>query len=102
LQGDDFFAAEKFPEAKFVGSGFKFDGDKVTEVAGNLTLRGKTNPVTIKALSFNCYTSPMLKREVCGGDFETTITRSMYDVSYGLPGIPDAIRLVIQLEAIKQ
>ena len=102
LTGDDFFAAEKFPEAKFVGTAFKFDGDKVTEVAGDLTMRGKTNPVTLKSTGFGCYMNPFVKREVCGGDFETTITRSQYDMSYGLPGIPDAIRLLIQIEAIKQ
>jgi polyisoprenoid-binding protein YceI len=102
LKSDDFFAAEKFPEAKFVGNKFTFDGDKVTEVAGTLTMRGKTNPVTLKAIGFNCYNSPMLKREVCGGDFETTIQRSLYDVSYGVPGIPDNIKLTIQVEAIKQ
>ena len=102
LTGDDFFAAEKFPEAKFVGSTFKFDGDKVTEVAGTLTMRGKTNPVTLKGAGFNCYMNPFVKREVCGGDFEATITRSQFDMSYGLPGIPDAIRLLIQIEAIKQ
>jgi len=101
LTGDDFFAAEKFPEAKFVGTTFKFDGDKVTEVAGNLTMRGKTNPVTLKGTGFNCYMSPFVKREVCGGDFEATIKRSLFDVSYGLPGIPDDIRLLIQIEAIK-
>jgi polyisoprenoid-binding protein YceI len=102
LTGDDFFAAEKFPEAKFVGTNFKFDGDKVTEVAGTLTMRGKTNPVTLKGNGFNCYDHPMLKRQVCGGDFETTIKRSLFDVSYGLPGIPDDIRLTIQVEAVKQ
>jgi len=101
LMSDDFFAAEKFPEAKFVGSVFKFDGDKVTEVSGTLTLRGKTNPVSLKATGFNCYTSPFVKREVCGGDFETVVKRSLFDVSYGLPGIPDDIRLTIQIEAIK-
>jgi polyisoprenoid-binding protein YceI len=102
LKGVDFFAADKFPEAKFVGDKFTFDGDKVTEVAGTLTMRGKTNPVTLKAIGFNCYNSPIVKREVCGGDFETTITRSQYDISYGLPGIPDNIKLTIQIEAIKQ
>lgn len=102
LKSDDFFAAEKNPQTKFVSTAFKFDGDKVVEVAGNLTLRGKTNPVVLKATNFNCYENPMLKREVCGGDFETTITRSLYDVKYGLPGIPDNIRLLIQVEAIKQ
>lgn len=102
LTGEDFFAAEKFPEAKFVGTSFKFDGDKVSEVSGNLTMRGKTNPVTLKSSGFGCYYNPYLKREVCGGDFETTITRSQYDMKYGLPGIPDNIRLLIQVEGIKQ
>jgi polyisoprenoid-binding protein YceI len=102
LRSDDFFAAEKFPEAKFVSTSFKFEGEKVTEVAGNLTLRGVTKPATLKATGFGCYDHPRLKREVCGGDFETTIVRSEYDMKYGLPGIPDNIRLVIQVEAIKQ
>jgi polyisoprenoid-binding protein YceI len=102
LTGEDFFAADKFPEAKFVSTSFKFDGDKVSEVSGNLTMRGKTNPVTLKSTGFGCYDNPYVKREVCGGDFETTIIRSQYDMKYGLPGIQDNIRLLIQVEGIKQ
>lgn len=102
LKGDNFFKASAFPTAKFEGTKFTFSGDKVSEVAGSLTLLGKTNPVTLKATNFNCYENPMLKREVCGGDFTATIKRSEYGMMYGLPGIPDDIRLVIQVEAVKQ
>jgi polyisoprenoid-binding protein YceI len=102
LKSNDFFAAEKFPQAKFAGTQFKFEGDKLSEVVGTLTLRGITQPATLKATGFGCYESPMLKREVCGGDFETTIARSQFDMKYGLPGIPDNIRLLIQVEAVKQ
>ncbi len=103
LQSADFFDSAKYPEAKFVGDKFVFIGDKVTEVMGSLTLRGKAMPVTLKASNFNCYTNPMLKREVCGGDFETTIKRSQWGVNYGLEvGIPDDVRLLIQVEAVKQ
>ncbi len=102
LKSKDFFAVEQFPTAKFVGDKFTFNGDKVTSVSGELTLRGKTNPVTLTATNFNCYDNPMLKREVCGGDFETTIQRSQWGVTYGLPGIPDSVRLLIQIEAFKQ
>lgn len=103
LKSAEILKTEAFPTAKFVGDKFSFNGDKVTEVAGTLTLAGKTNPVTLKASNFNCYQSPMLKREVCGGDFETTITRSQYGVSYGLDwGFPDAVKLIIQVEAVKQ
>ena len=103
LKGKDFFNAAEFTSAKFSAAKFSFNGDKVSEVAGTLTLLGKTQPVTLKATNFNCYISPMVKREVCGGDFETTIARSAYGMPFGINfGLPDNIRLLIQIEAIKQ
>ena len=103
LKSEDFFDAAKHPTATFVADKFSFNGDKVSEISGQLTLRGKTNPVTLKALRFNCYENPMLKREVCGGDFETTIKRSQFGVDYGLKlGMADDTKVIIQVEAIKQ
>jgi polyisoprenoid-binding protein YceI len=103
LQSADFFDVAKNPTAKFVGDRFVFNGDKLAEVGGTLTLVGKTNPVTLKATNFNCYMNPMLKREVCGGDFETTIQRTQWGIGYGLPAVaPDNVRLVIQVEAVRQ
>ena len=91
------------PTARFVSDKFVFEGDKVKEVTGQFTLMGKTNPVTLKATKFNCYMSPMIKREVCGGDFEATIKRSQWGASYGINyGFSDDMRLVIQVEAVKQ
>jgi len=59
--------------------------------------------VTLKASQFNCYQNPMLKREVCGGDFETTIDRTAYGMNYGIQwGFPKDVRLVVQVEAVKQ
>jgi polyisoprenoid-binding protein YceI len=103
LQGADFFDTAKYPSARFVGDKFTFNGDKVTQVAGTLTLRDKTQPVVLKASNFNCYTNPMLRREVCGGDFVATIKRSQWGMSWGIEsGVPDDVRLLIQVEAIKQ
>jgi polyisoprenoid-binding protein YceI len=103
LRSKDILNVAEHPSARFVGDKFSFVGDKVTEVAGTLTLLGKTHPVTLKATRFNCYDNPIFKREVCGGDFETVIQRSQWGVNYGLPGIaPDNVRLVVQVEAIKQ
>jgi polyisoprenoid-binding protein YceI len=102
LKGKDFFDVTNHPTARFTASGLKFDGDQVSEVTGSLTMLGKTGPVTLKASRFNCYPNPFFKREVCGGDFETTIQRSQWGSSYGLPGIPDNVRLIVQVEAIKQ
>jgi polyisoprenoid-binding protein YceI len=44
----------------------------------------------------------MIKREVCGGDFTTTIKRSQFGITYGQQVAPDDVRLLIQVEAIKQ
>ena len=61
-----------------------------------------TVPVTLKAQRFNCYISPLIRREICGGDFETTIRRSDFGMDYKVPEIADDVHLVIQIEAIKQ
>lgn len=103
LQSPDLFDAAKHPTMKFVSDKFTFDGDKVTSVAGNLTLLGKTAPVTLKANQFACYQSPMLKREVCGGDFEATLDRTVFGMNYGVDwGFPKNVRIVVQVEAVKQ
>ena len=103
LQGADLFNAAQYPTLRFVSDKFNFDGDKVTSVAGQLTLLGKTGPVTLKANQFACYNHPMLKREVCGGDFEATIDRTQWGMNYGVEwGFPKNVRLVVQIEAVKQ
>ena len=102
LQSADFFDTAKYPSAKFVSDKFGFDGNKVAQVSGSLTLRDKTVPVVLKATRFNCYINPLLRRETCGGDFETTIKRSQWGMRWGLDaGIPDEVRLLVQVEAIK-
>lgn len=101
VQSKDFFNVAEFPIARFLGDQLEFNGDKVTAVVGTLTMMGKTNPVTLRALRFNCYQSPMLKRQICGGDFETTVSRSLWGLVWGLNfGFEDNVRLLIQVEAI--
>jgi polyisoprenoid-binding protein YceI len=103
LQSADLFDAAKYPSIKFSGDKLTFDGDKVSSISGHLTLLGKTQPVTLKANQFSCYINPMIKRETCGGDFETTIDRTQFGMNFGIDwGFPKDVRLVIQVEAVKQ
>jgi polyisoprenoid-binding protein YceI len=102
LRNADFLDVSVHPSAKFVGDGFTFEDGRVKSVSGTLTLLGKTQPVTLNALRFNCYDNPRAKTEACGGDFETTLTRSDFGMNFGLPGIPDAVRILIQIEALKR
>lgn len=104
LVAADIFNAEQFATARFVSDKFEFDGDKVDEIKGQLTLLGKTHPVTFDAEKFNCYESRQLQgREVCGGDFEATIDRTQWGVDFGVQwGSPKEVKLIIQIEAVKQ
>src|SRR5476651_487028 len=103
VSSDEILNVAAFPTAHLVATKFVFNGDKVSEIDGTLTLMGKTNPIVLKAQNYNCYMNPMVKREVCGGDFDATIVRSQYGVTYGLNyGFPDAVHMVIQVEAVKQ
>ena len=102
LKGERVFNAAQNPTAHFVGDSFTFDGDKVASVTGTLTILGKSQPATLKAVRFNCYENSQLKREVCGGDFTTTIQRSQYGLGFAPAVTPDDIPLLIQVEAIRQ
>jgi polyisoprenoid-binding protein YceI len=101
VQSKDFFNAAEFPTGRFVADKFDFAGDKVSQVSGTLTLLGQSHPVTLRANRFNCYESPLLKRQVCGGDFETTVARSQWGINWGLNfGFEDKVRLLVQVEAV--
>lgn len=102
IKGKDVLNVAEFPTARFVGDKFVFDGDKVSAVEGQLTLVGKTHPVRMTATSFNCSEHPMLKREVCGGDFEATISRSQWGINIAQGSVADPVRLLIQIEAVRQ
>jgi polyisoprenoid-binding protein YceI len=101
LRSDAVFDVVRFPQATFTGSAFSFDGDRVAAVSGTLTLRGQAQPVTLKALRFDCYLNPLFKRQVCGGDFEATLETSRLGLPPGNePTLPERVRLLVQVEAI--
>jgi polyisoprenoid-binding protein YceI len=99
LREPDLFATEAWPEAFFVARQARFDGQRVAEVRGEFTLRGTSVPLTLKALRFAC--RPDGGREVCGGDFEGRLTRSDFGMTYLLPFIGDAVRLLVSVEGVR-
>jgi polyisoprenoid-binding protein YceI len=102
LRGDRMFNVAVNPTAHFVADTFVFDGDKLASVSGTLTLNGKSQPLALKATRFNCYENSMLKREVCGGDFEGKFRRSQYGLGALAEVTPDEIPLLVQVEGIRQ
>ena len=105
LEGEDFFNVKKFPEVIFKGDKFTFDAKgAVKTVTGQLTMVGKSQPVTLRAERFACAVNPVSKLETCGGDFTTTIQRDQWGMNYALqyPGMSPDVRLLIQVEAVQE
>lgn len=107
LTGPDFFDAKKFPSAQFKSTKWYFDQNKksqqVTRVDGRLTLHGETHPISLKATNFDCYLSPSLKKDVCGGDFTATIDRTKWNINkFVWFGLTKNLNLNIKVEAARQ
>jgi polyisoprenoid-binding protein YceI len=103
LRQPDLLSVQAHPQAYFVAERFEFDAaGQVVAVRGEFTLRGVSQGLELKAERFNCYSSPLFKREVCGGDFSGELLRSRFGMDFGLPLVADRVRLSVQVEAIRQ
>jgi polyisoprenoid-binding protein YceI len=102
LKSEDFFNVAKNPTITFKAVNFAFDGERVKNVAGDLTMNGVTKPVTLTANLFQCAPHPMNKKPQCGGDFITTVKRSDFGIKYGIPAVGDDVTLRIPVEAIRE
>ena len=101
LKQPDLLATTEYPEAYFVATRFVFDAaGGVKEVRGEFTLRGIGEPLSLYARQFACRHDAMLKKDVCGGDFEANLKRRTFGVTYGEPFIGDDVHLVIQVEGV--
>ena len=96
LRQADLLASTEYPEAFFVARNFRFDGNRIAEVRGEITFRGSSQPLSLRARHFACRQDGSV--EVCGGDFEAEILRSEFGATFGLPLIGDRVRLVVQVE----
>ena len=94
LLGPDFFDAAKYPTAHFEATSVRPSG-KTARITGNLTIKGVTRPVVLDAVFVGAGT--MMGKRTVGFDAKTTIKRSDFGVSYGIPLVPDAVPLEISV-----
>ncbi|MEJ1223770.1 YceI family protein [Sediminicola sp. 1XM1-17] len=72
LKSDDFFGVEKNPTSTLVFTNVKATGKNSYKVSGDLTIKGKTNPVTFDVSVYGNKATATMK-----------VDRSKYDVRYG-------------------
>jgi polyisoprenoid-binding protein YceI len=81
LKSDDFFGVEKFPTATLIFTDVKVKGKNSYNVTGDLTIKGKTNPVTFEISIYGSKATTSLK-----------IDRTKYDVKYGSTSFFDGLK----------
>lgn len=103
MLGPDFFDAAKFPEARFVSTSVTANGGKAT-IAGNLTIKGITKPVTLDARFAGAGTGvPQAGGKPTVGFHATArINRADFGMGYGLMFVPDPVTLEITAAFEKQ
>lgn len=99
IQGEDFLDTARYPTATFKLTAVRFKGDKPVEVDGALTIKGATQPVTLKVTSFKAMPHPMLQKDAIGADATTTIKRSSFNAGKYAPHVGDEVTISIAVEA---
>ena len=102
LRGAQLLDVGQFPQAWFVARRATFDADGPRQVHGELTLRGQSQPLTLTARRWKCGLNLLFRREVCGGDFEATLSRASFGMTLAAGLVSDEVRLLVQVEAIKE
>jgi polyisoprenoid-binding protein YceI len=106
LQSPDFFDAERHPELRFTAEDIRLDGDGQVSVAGELTIKGVTQPVTVTGT----VTTPMVDpygNERIGLNLTTKIDRTDFGVNWnnplpsGEPSLANDVTILAELQFVK-
>jgi polyisoprenoid-binding protein YceI len=102
LKSKDFFNVKEYPTMTFKSSGVVAAEGQATKLTGDLTLLGVTKPVTMDVTLNKCDVHPMTKQPTCGFDATTTIKRSEWGMTGGIPMVSDDVKIMITVEAVAQ
>jgi polyisoprenoid-binding protein YceI len=106
LQSPDFFDAERFPTLSFEAREISRSGDELT-IAGELTLKGHSEPVEIKGHVNDPAPDPY-GGERFGLQLETTVDRTKFGLNWnnplpsGDPALANDVTIIVDLQLAKE
>ncbi|WP_019988690.1 YceI family protein [Rudanella lutea] len=107
LKSADFFDAAGFPQLTFVSTSMKKTGDDTYELHGDLTMRGVTKPVTLKA-EYGGQMVDFYGQTKAGFELAGVVKRKEFGLSWdavteaGGVVVSDDVRLVLNIQVTKQ
>jgi len=102
IQGEDYLDTAKYPVATFKSTAVRFAGDEPVAMDGNLTIKGVTQPVTLKITGFKHAIHPMMKKDAIGANAVTVVKRSAFNAGKNAPFVGDDVTINITVEAQQQ
>lgn len=102
LRGASFFATGSFPVITFRSTQIEYRDGKPVSARGELTMLGQTRPVDLEIRDYACTLQFLTRRPLCGADVHTTLRRSDYGMSFGIPLVGDEVRLAIEVEGFRE
>ena len=102
LRNADFFDVIEFPVMRFVSTSVEPTGEKTAQVHGALTLLGQTKPVTLEVRFNRAGVHPKSGKYIAGFSATTTIRRSDFGMTYGLPHLGDSVAVRLEVEGIRE
>ncbi len=103
LRGPDFFNAKQYPTTTFTGTGAKRVSDGVYEVSGELTLLGKSRPLTVRLEKTGSIADHPRMGTREGWESTFVIKRTDFGMDYGVEAgaLGDEVKVVVGLQTIK-
>jgi polyisoprenoid-binding protein YceI len=107
LRSPDFFDAETFPQLTFASKTITPVDDETFTIAGELTLHGVTNPITLTAVVQGLETDPWGNERV-GLEITGKLSRGDYGMKFnqalgsGNVLVSDQVKLSLDVSAVKQ
>lgn len=101
LKSPEFFDVAKFPAATFKSDKITITGKSTAKITGTLTLHGVSKPVVLDVVLNKQGTNPITDKESIGFSGHTQLNRSDFGMNTLIPGLSDAVKLDIELEAFK-
>ncbi len=101
MKNEDFFAVEKFPTMTFKSTKVESISANQMNVHGELTILDQTHPVTLAVTHNKSGVHPFSGKFIAGFSATTTIKRSTYGMTYGLPALGDEVEIRLEVEGEK-
>ena len=98
LASPKFFNAGKYPHITFTTDNYEVISDTTGKLAGRITVRGITKPLTLDVTINGAMEHPMAKKSVIGVTASGQLNRSDFGLDRFIPAVADRVHIAIEAE----